>query len=364
MKSKCKIIIAVTIFLSFIIGGVDATFAQSGLQMSVSGRVRDLNSHELIPGATITVFKLPADTLDDIFSGTSNESGFYKIRYLEAGDYRFLITIPFEGIVYVDGIEFGGSGRDFYKFKIEEGRNVNLNIFIGKDKSPDVSREDTFNGSVINFKLIYADYDKISGKTESKSRSYIQSPGCDETYNGLVIKSAGEIITVGDNEKIMGSSKMEAGFIFNLEVFDPYINCNKQDDRCDIKFFNPNKKGLFSGDIKIHSFNWVKSHFDPQNQIPVDRFKCMYNALIYHEETHRQLACSDIVKIEWDNFLSNLKKKFECKCEEKNFCIKVFVRYLEKFRKEVKEKILRTEIDAILAQRYYMRTNCNNINQN
>jgi hypothetical protein len=61
-------------------------FAQKGV---ITGVIRDTETHERIPFATVSVFNKNADL---VTGTTSNEKGKFKIEKLESGDYRLVIS--------------------------------------------------------------------------------------------------------------------------------------------------------------------------------------------------------------------------------------------------------------------------------
>jgi hypothetical protein len=151
MKPKYKTFKLITISLFLIIGNYFIIFAQSGLEMSVSGLVRDVNSNMPIPGVEINIFKLEKDSISDIFIGTSDKNGFFKIRYLKSGNYIFRIKLPGIGTLGATVFE----KENFNKFEVQDGRNLYLNIFLGENYIPTFEKNVSLSGGIINIKILY-----------------------------------------------------------------------------------------------------------------------------------------------------------------------------------------------------------------
>jgi len=72
--------------------------------MSVSGYVRDVNSNNPISNVTVILFKMRNGKIVKSFSESSDKTGFYKIRFLEAGIYKFALEIPEIGSIHIHSI--------------------------------------------------------------------------------------------------------------------------------------------------------------------------------------------------------------------------------------------------------------------
>lgn len=157
----------IKIILFLIIGSNFHIFAQSGLQMSVSGRFRDINTNIPLPGLEITLvkFKKNNDTeVSDIYIATSDKKGFFKIRYLKPGNYMFWIKIPKIGTIGLIGAGYG----KFSEFEIQEGKNIFLDIFLGANYYPSYEKKITHGGSKIELKMLYCRH--LIQKSETKKK--------------------------------------------------------------------------------------------------------------------------------------------------------------------------------------------------
>jgi hypothetical protein len=155
------------IFLFLIIGSDFHIFAQSGLQMSVSGRFRDINTNIPLPDVEIRIVKFKKNSktdVSDIYTATSDKKGFFKIRYLEPGNYMFWIKIPKIGTIGLIGDNYG----KFSEFEIKEGKNIYLNIFLGANYYPGYEKKITHGGSKIELKILY--YSPFFQKSETQKK--------------------------------------------------------------------------------------------------------------------------------------------------------------------------------------------------
>ncbi|MCP4156080.1 MAG: carboxypeptidase regulatory-like domain-containing protein, partial [bacterium] len=74
--------------------------AGNGVKMSVSGFVKNADTGSPIPKIAVTVFKIEYDEIVDSFRQESDYNGYYKIRLLDAGNYRVGVSIPQIGLVH------------------------------------------------------------------------------------------------------------------------------------------------------------------------------------------------------------------------------------------------------------------------
>jgi len=326
-------------------------FPQNGILMSVSGFVKNNNTKEPISGVVITLIKSDSDNEDNIVSGISDENGFYIVKYLKTGDYAFMINIPGEGNIYINciGVGIDDKALDLYKLSVQEGKNLNLNLFLGKGYYPSVSRETLYDGLYINHTMIYT-----VNKDLFIRQSILSEGGCNEIYETLNINNSGEIITIGDEEKIPGWNCVDCfgGFSYSINIVSP-INtwCDEINNYCKYRYGNPIITATFVGKILRHTENWLKSHISNQSPTADDEtIKCYQEGIIAHERKHRDMSCQ-IVKEEWDNFLENIEKKVKCICEDNKFCVKHWSNLYNKFIKNVEERLRETEDEAVLAQK-------------
>ncbi len=88
MKYRKSMVRLPIIVLLLIIGTAFSLKAQSGLQMSVYGMVRDANTNLPLHGVGITIYKLEQEEITKVLHAKSNSKGFYEISLVEAGEYR------------------------------------------------------------------------------------------------------------------------------------------------------------------------------------------------------------------------------------------------------------------------------------
>ena len=172
MDSIKKICYLVLIFLFLIIGSHFHVFAQIGLQMSVSGRFRDINTNTPLPDVEIRIMKFKKNSktdVSDIYTVTSDKKGFFKIRYLEPGNYMFLIKIPKIGTIGMAGAGYG----KFSEFEIQEGKNMFLDIFLGANYAPGYEKKITHGGSKVELKILY--YSPFFQKSETQKKNELKS---------------------------------------------------------------------------------------------------------------------------------------------------------------------------------------------
>lgn len=195
----------VKMLLFLLIGNAFPVFSQSGLEMSVSGFVRDIDNNAPIPGVEVIIFRLEQNSITDIFKGVSNKNGFYTVRYLETGEYEFYLYIPGEGLIYVFR-NHSSDQRIMNLISIKDGINTNLDIFLGVDDEEIEYRDDSLDGTRICYNLIYKKFEEIqkSETTVNYNEPQTQSPEIVE-HNGLtIILGAPEVIP--DDQPLPGTN--------------------------------------------------------------------------------------------------------------------------------------------------------------
>ena len=80
-KMKFWITCICTLILSLSLIHDMKIYPQSGLEMSVYGFVRDLDTNQALEGISVYFFRIKNDELTETFEGTSDKNGFYKARY-------------------------------------------------------------------------------------------------------------------------------------------------------------------------------------------------------------------------------------------------------------------------------------------
>lgn len=268
MKLKyCKIFL-IYLFLSI------KCFGQSGLLMSVSGKVLDVNTKLPIKNFEVILFRIEnGDTVDVKFTKT-DDRGIYKIRYLKAGNYEYAMQIPNVGIIYV--IE-ENNDENYYEFTLKEGRNLNLNFFIGTSDIIDIKKEIKCD-SIINVTFLY-EKESTEIETGQIARS---SSGCQ------LIKENVEQEIVNDNKDLgKAANGQPAGgkFIPSVKHLNTNFNCEKS--KCKITEI----KMAIGGKILLHSENWFKNTYGKDyedNKIDGISFgECLKICMREHEERHR-----------------------------------------------------------------------------
>lgn len=179
MDSIKKICYLVLIFLFLIIGSDFHIFAQSGLQMSVSGRIREFNTHRPLAGVKIEVCRFENEKITDVKRSKSSRNGYFKIRFLDAGQYRLSIDIPEIGGLHIDSIaSYGMIGKDNYKFEVKDGQNVVINVFLGEYQFPYIQRKDSFDKNRIEITMFYTNEMKqgllYAGENQQRQEKMLQ----------------------------------------------------------------------------------------------------------------------------------------------------------------------------------------------
>ncbi|HLP48763.1 MAG TPA: carboxypeptidase-like regulatory domain-containing protein [Candidatus Kapabacteria bacterium] len=341
MKSKIKGVIAAAFFLlGLIITGSDIA-AQSGLQMSVSGYVRDVATKMPIPGVTVYIFRANRDTEDidnNVFSGTSDVNGHYKVRFLDAGKYSFSIEIPGIGGVHIGMIANDGSSTaGYYDFEIEEARNKMLNIFLGTNSYPHIERKDCKLRSEINFTMLYV--------MDSKEASRSAQRG--HVCNGMEIFEPGEPRYVTDETQIIVDGKEKDG-VFKYQFEHACFNeCRNR--KCGFGFC----QAELMTSIELHGPDWVKKkHPGWSNEL----IACQIDCLLKHEKVHYSMLIP-ICCEEWNNFLNSRKNKNIC-CEKNQTCKDFTADKWKIFLDNVDAKMNGTETNANQVQQACISPNC------
>jgi hypothetical protein len=324
MDSIKKICYLVLIFLFLIIGSDFHIFAQSGLQMSVSGYVRDVNSNMPIAGLEVLIFNLEQESRIKVFKGTTNVNGFYKVRFLNAGKYQFSINKPKIGIIHIDAIAQGGEVGNPYSFEIIEGVNKRLNIFMGENNFPYIKVDTSEYSGEINFTMLY-----MKRQVEIKSiRS--SAPVITKECDGLTWIFKTEEIEVPDDYQLIypppkdGSTDF-GSFHFQYNFFTFEYSC--ENDKCKYTDFRLEVDSC----ILVQSVNFYMEKY----KFTEDCAKCFRKCTLYHENAHANsffpIACE-----EWINFLNKFDS-IPC-CKDKD-CTDTFYEYLSEFKKKIKSEL-------------------------
>lgn len=303
------------IFFIFLFLSIEC-FGQSGLLMSVSGKVLDINTNLPVKNFEVTLFRIENGNIVDVEFGKTDERGIYKIRYLKAGDYKYLIEIPNVGIVYIGGENDDGSS---YRFTLKEGRNLNLNFFIGTSKIFDVKKEMKYN-KIINVTFLYGEE-----STEVETQILRSSSGCQ-----LIIEDEpNEPIEVGDNEDLgTGRNGKPAGgkYLYEIKIERAPFKC--KNGKCRIDWFKPK----LETSIQIHSEKWFQDNYGKNYKDGLGG--CLKGSMIEHEKKHwedaSQFAESNFCKIM--EAINNVSAKCNCPPTASE-------NYINKCSKEIKSLI-------------------------
>jgi hypothetical protein len=362
-KGKRKKTFLIVLFIFVFYQSVNNVgLAQSGILMYVFGTVKDIYSNKPLKDIGITLFSYVKGEPKYVFSGKSDSNGYYKIDYLESGDYTFSIEIPGYGSPYVNKI--GGmldgvnttSSKNIYEIRILDGKNMNLNILLGKNPSFDVRREELFNGKIINFTLIYAPYFEMTKSVNDMQSK--QTASAEEACPGLTLNEnhAEEIVGETDADVLTdGISEKDALFDYQISIpVMDLIRC--ENGLCVFE----NVAANANASIKRHSNEWYKNRYPNYSNT---KLASLINCLLEHEKTHGSLF-NGIVKEEWCNLLKNLKKipPTNCNCKnDKNkfrygdYCRDYFNLIKNIYAMNIQQRVHGTESEAKRTQ-----NNCNN----
>ncbi len=324
-----KIVFGAVVAAFFSMGGVALSlFGQSGLSMSVSGYVKDVNSQQPIPGVKVYVFKRENGELTKTSYGVADRNGYYSIDYLDKGDYTFSASVPGIGSVRVVMIAMGGSlndsiGREsksLYDFEIGDGRHRFLNISLGENPYPYIEREDNELLNEINVTILY-DIDDSELEFSRMEKMEPESTSC----NGLTVREA-KIRTVSDDIVLRGDNGKPAEGLFSFRL-NAVSDSPKCVDRCKCEFGDV--RGLIVPKIFLHSKNWYDKKF-PFNSSKQN--ECWRRCALEHEKEHdamlAQIAC-DVWNSYFLPWLNNLGCQTDGGCE----------RLFEEFRREAEARM-------------------------
>jgi hypothetical protein len=358
MNKRNKFYCMVEVLLFLLIGNAFLFFGQSGLEMSVSGFVREVYNNAPIPGVEVIIFRLEQNSITDIFKGVSNKNGFYTVRYLETGEYEFYLYIPGEGLIYVFR-NHSSDQRIMNRISIKDGINTNLDIFLGVDDEEIEYRDDSLDGTRVCYNLIYKKFEEIqiSETTVNYNESQTQSPEIVE-HNGLtIILGAPEVIP--DDQPIPGTNDPDAQGIcdpsairLDYKQIMPFCDIRTIPERkkCD---FDRQPKSKIIFEIKIFSKERMKMFYVNKysnicniNDFTESFIQCQHDCLIKHERTHQELGANIMMNL-WDELWLKYKST-SCSCTKDctNIIDKLFVNFLKSFQ----EKYNKTEDNADEAQ--------------
>jgi hypothetical protein len=246
-------------------------YGQSGLSMSVYGKVIDWNSNMPIQDTEITLIRIEDGVTKDVRSAKTNEEGFYKIRYLEKGYYEYLIELPGIGIISALDSE-GGIYDNFNGFELREGQNLNLNFTIGSVEIGKIKKE-YIAPDIIDITILYPNDLLYEPVQEERTLMQSTSP-C-----RVLVGNANEVTVDDDVDLGTGNDNKPAGG--RITPFFKYRN---------IKIDCENKKCVLesidvtiSATIELHSEAWFqKPYGDNCKTIG----SCLKECLRKHENKH------------------------------------------------------------------------------
>lgn len=342
MKPTINKITAPVCFLIIFIITVSYMPARSGIQMSVSGFVRDAQTKMPLSGVTVYIFREnqePGDT-DNVFSGTSDNNGYYKIRFLDAGKYSFSIEIPGIGTVQIGMIANDGSSTsDYYDFEITEGRNKRLNIFLGTNAYPYIERNDNKLWNEINFTMLYV----VDGKEA------ISPTQRGHVCNNMEILEPGKPQYISDETVIIIDGKEKSG-IFKYQR-ERACNTKCKNGKCDFDICQAKVRTS----IELHGAGWLKKkHPNWSDELIACQLKCLQTHEMVHYNMFIPICCE-----EWNNFLDYLKNSNNniC-CKEKKDCDSHLEEKLKTFWDKVVSRMKGTETNAVKEQQGCISEKC------
>jgi hypothetical protein len=292
MKCKGKFFGFIAL-LWFILSGAGAIiFAQSGLKMSVSGYVREVNTNIPISGVEVLLFDMEQDNGIKVFRGTSNSVGFYKIRYLAAGEYEFSVINPSIGLIHIETITQGGEHRNPYLFEIEVGINKTLNVYMGEYDYPLIKTSTSPDLSKIDFTMLY-----VKRQVQSRSAKAAASSVIYKECDGLTWIFNTDVREIEDDEYIKYPPPKDGvdfgGFTLQYDFQEYTYQC--KDDLCKYSDF----KLIVDSCIVIHK----PSFYEKVLNLPAKCAACYQQCTLNHENAHVNsffpVACE-----EWINFLN------------------------------------------------------------
>ncbi|UCH93738.1 MAG: carboxypeptidase regulatory-like domain-containing protein [Candidatus Aminicenantes bacterium] len=361
MNKGNKFYCIVKILLFLLIGNAFPAFAQSGLEMSVSGFVRDINSNLPIPGVQIIIVRSEQGSLTDIFIETSDKNGFFKVRYLQAGNYIFRLKSP-ENMILGSTLE----PKNFDKLVIKEGMNVNLNVFLGESEISSFEKSVSMDGARIIFNILYDKtlYQEIEAlKKEGKFE--LSDKALDTTGYGELKILGPYPIEVEDDYIIIDSDgdKCDSAIEYGFPKIDYYeIICNKDEPggTCYCSFIS--LKCYIVTKLYIHKRTYWEKRYPNANKNCID---CIMDCVLLHEWTHKELM-DEFIQNKWNSLKNRLKEGItDYCCDNDKVCKLVCRQKLLKVQLELYKAYIdyapKTENEAMEKYRKCITYICNKI---
>ncbi len=323
-----EILLTLTVLTYLTMGGTGLPlYCQSGILMSVSGYVRDVNTHQPMGGVEVYLFRLENNDLSEGLSGKSNQNGIYCIEGLEAGNYTFSISIPGTGNIYISKIALRAQSsfweeeeKNIYDIEIKEARNIKLNFFLGEDSSPDIERCDIKFENEIQVIMRY-----ISGAPlEPSGIKSFSKPESPFTCSGLDI-SFPEMKLVPDYEVLRDNEGKEGIALLSSQITGKASTYKCDDGECDFGEVS----GQIRSTISYHSDKWYSERYSFDDNLN----KCIKQCDLEHEGKH----FGDLLSIgckEWKKFKDTLDNApISCDCSDD--CAKKLLKRFNRFKRKV-----------------------------
>lgn len=332
MKTEKKVLLFASILLCLILGSSAGIFAQSGLQMSVYGQIREFDSNKPLADVGIEIFRFENEEIVDVKSSKSDKNGYFKIRFLKKGQYEFSIDIPNIGRLYIDFIP---SKKNHYQLEINDGQNIELNVFLGEYLFPYIDRKDSLDKSVVDITMFYSGemvQDEIV--RDSKAFSSLSSP-CDPLYFNYWCP----IFTEPDNFPLIFKENVRGITITYQNYKGKDYDCI--DDKCKYNY-----SIVAGGCIVIRSPQWHATNLCKSQSIECG--ECYYECAKKHELVHWEdykncyvpIACKYIEK------LKNIPANCDCREEWIRECLKKYIEFKGKLDREFRQCYKTSESNA------------------
>ncbi len=333
-------------------------YSQSGLLLSVFGQVKQFNTNVPISEIEIELQRWKNDEIVEIQTSKSDKNGYFKFKCLKPEEYTFSIGIPNIGSFFIGSIaDNGATDNDYYKFEIKDGQNMKLNIILGENPFPWIQREDSKDGSQINFTMLYTNEMK-NADYESENKMMSTGQSAQNNCPGLKIFNT-TTYEVPDDWHFPNTDydkHEEAWGIFSRWYKQPTgVTFVCENGKC--KYFN--LKMSAGGYVLMHSFAWYQNKYPGHS----DKFvTCRRECVEQHEFIH-SADFNRIVNSEWCSFLNKVNNvSIDCdncyfKEYNKRVCASKYKVFLKKMFENIEEKIHAGENYAVFMLKA-CRDNC------
>ncbi|MCP4148842.1 MAG: carboxypeptidase regulatory-like domain-containing protein [bacterium] len=384
---ESKFLCLITMTLLVIIAGNTQLVSQNGVQMSVSGTVRHADTGQPMEDVEVVILSIYNKTVTGVSFGVTDSSGYYKVKYLNAGEYKLSFNVP-EKDTTIFTSESGE--KDPYGFFIEEGRNVNIDIQLGESEYPYITRDESMDGANIcmttyNYKEQETPAaDKIPTTTDSatvRSTKEIQtSAGKPQMTPNTAASAAttkvssktiysntvGKLTLIIKDGGIIHVPDAAAFYIFGPHKQGrcyPNFRCQVrrrkgkkwavcyehpnglQEPRCEISS-SGNFKITLTLTILMGSEDFLRAclmNANPNKTYSDELIKCKWQCLLKHEESHK----AEGIKIAKNLFkeLTDIFYSFKC-CPNEQDCQTLLLELYETFKSDFNRELADTETEA------------------